>query len=138
MSKDSEHMHQANLFVWAGLVQKQRPEMEAMYAIPNGGDRRVATGARLKREGVKPGVPDVHLPVARGGHASLYIEMKAEGGRVSKAQEWWHEILRKYGHCVKVCLGFNEARRTVEDYLDGKIIREEEMNDEEKEEKTNC
>lgn len=52
------------------------------YHIPNGGLRSKREAARMKGQGVRPGVPDLCIPVARRGYHSLYIEMKAaEGGR---------------------------------------------------------
>jgi hypothetical protein len=59
--------------------------LEWMHAIPNGGtrggDKRSASiaGANMKAEGAKAGVSDLHLPVARQGYQSFYIEMKAPG-----------------------------------------------------------
>ena len=37
-----------------------------MFRIPNGGSRHPAEAARLKAQGVKAGVPDLCIPVARG------------------------------------------------------------------------
>ena len=58
--------------------------MKLLHHIPNGGNRDVVEARHLKQQGVKKGVPDLHLPVARGSYHSLYIEMKAETGRTSQ------------------------------------------------------
>lgn len=114
----SEHIEQKNLVEWAEIMAKKNPELRTLYAVPNGGDRHPATAARLKAEGVKPGVPDLVLPVARGGFHALYIEMKRQhGGRLAWPQKWWHSILAEQGNKVEVCHGFDEARRAIEDYL---------------------
>lgn len=39
--------------------------------------RDKATAVALKRQGVKAGVPDICLPVARNGYHGLHIELKA-------------------------------------------------------------
>ena len=64
----TEHIEQALLFKWATFSSGKYPELEYMFAIPNGGYRHYRTAADLKSEGVKSGVPDIMLPVARGGY----------------------------------------------------------------------
>ena len=74
--------------------------------------------ANLKQQGVKPGVPDIFLPVARKGFHGLYIELKrAKGGTVSKAQQEMLIALRCEGYAVEVCYGCEEAVRVLEGYL---------------------
>lgn len=62
--------HEANeqeaLFRWTVFVRGRFPEIELLYHIPNGGSRNKLEAANLKRQGVKAGVPDLCLPVARG------------------------------------------------------------------------
>lgn len=89
-----------------------------MYHIPNGGSRTKAEAGRFKAEGVKSGVPDICLPVAREQYHGLYIELKRrEGGRLSEAQKLWIEALRKLGYWAIVCRGWEEAAREIERYL---------------------
>ena len=72
----------------------------------------------LLRQGMKPGVPDIMFPVARGGYHGLWIEMKRkDGGRLSPEQRWWQKALLEEGYAVAVCKGFDEARETIEWYL---------------------
>ena len=94
------------------------PELENMFAIPNGGYRHYRTAAELKEEGVKSGVPDIMLPVARGGYNGLFIEMKrTTGGRVSETQQKFLKSLNDNGYLAVVCKGFEEARETILRYL---------------------
>ena len=102
---------------WVKLVKAQAPDLELLYAIPNGGHRNKIVAAKLKKEGVKAGMPDLHLPVARQGFNSLYIEMKAQGGRVSPAQSEKIEALTQAGNAVYVCVGADAAIRTLSDYV---------------------
>lgn len=55
------------------------------YAVPNGEYRSKRTGAKLKRMGVRAGVPDFAL-VLPGGQAA-FLELKTPKGRLSKAQK---------------------------------------------------
>ena len=50
----------------------------------------------------------------------LYIEMKAQGGRLQPSQREWLEKLRRMGYCCRVCFGCEEAERVLEDYLEGR------------------
>ena len=116
----SEHAEQVALMQWAGLAEGHRPLLGLLHAIPNGGQRHPAIAAKLKREGVKRGVPDLCLPVARCGLHGLYLELKAADGRLSDEQKRWRDMLIAQGYGVAVVYGFEEARAVLEDYLDDK------------------
>lgn len=119
----SEHQEQSALFRWAAINQARVPEMHWMFAIPNGGHRHPAVAGKLRAEGVKPGVPDICLPVARHGFHGLYIEMKApggrgrRGGRVNDKQGDWHTFLRVQGYQVEVCVGWEAAAQVIANYV---------------------
>jgi len=116
--KNEEAIEQQTLFQWAALASTNRPELKLLHHIPNGGKRNIVTAVKLKREGVKAGVPDIFLPVPRGSKHGLYIEMKAEKGRLSENQKWWLKELKKQGYETAVCFGWEEAKETIERYLD--------------------
>ncbi len=116
----SEHAEQAALIQWAEMVQTQRPELGRLYAIPNGGKRSLQVALALKREGLKAGVPDLCLAVARSGYHALYIEIKAQDGKLSLNQKRWRDNLIAGGYGVAVAHGFDSAREIIEDYLDDK------------------
>jgi len=117
-SKATESQEQRALFQWATLRSGRYPELALLHHIPNGGSRGKIEAARFKAEGVKAGVPDIFLPVPRGEHHGLYIELKRRhGSRISQAQAWWMEHLLGQGYCVAVCHGWGEAARVIEDYL---------------------
>lgn len=113
----SEHGEQSALFEWAAYQEGRWPEIRLMYAVPNW---RVEEKHRayLAAEGVKSGVPDICLPVARGWYHGLYIEMKVVGGKPSTEQLWYKEELEKQGYYVAICYGFEEAKQTIEEYMD--------------------
>lgn len=115
----SESYEQETLFKWMELQMKKRPELQLCFHIANGGSRGKAEAARFKAEGVKAGVPDLFLPVARGPYHGLFIEMKRQkGGKVSDAQKAWISALTVQGYLAVVCYGWKDAAELIEDYLD--------------------
>lgn len=114
----TESAEQQALFRWAAYSQARYPELRWMFHIPNEGKRSMIRGAQMRMEGMKKGVPDVCLPVARGGYGALFIEMKrTRGGRLTQEQAQWAEGLREMGNRVERCNGWEEAVRVIEDYL---------------------
>ena len=113
----SEASEQRALFQWANIIVGQIPELTLLHHVPNGGKRDKVTAALLKAEGVKSGVPDVCLPVARGGYHGLYIEMKAGKNKLSVNQETWLKQLTLQGYCTAVCYGWHEAAEVITKYL---------------------
>ena len=114
---DDESGHQEALFCWAAYQLGRMPELEYMYHVPNGGRRDAATAAALKRQGVKAGVPDIHLPAARGEYHGLYIELKAGKNTTTAKQKGWLSFLRQQGYFTAVCYGWQAAAELIEKYL---------------------
>lgn len=113
-----ESDEQEALFQWAELQAAKYPELKLMYHIPNGGKRYIGEAVKLKAQGVKSGVPDVFLPVAKKTYHGLYIELKrAKNGRVSEKQKEWIAALRKQGYQAEVCCGWEEAAKTILAYM---------------------
>lgn len=118
----SEHTEQAVFF---GRVDWMLPAeiADCVYAVPNGGKRDPRTAARMKAEGVKPGMPDVNCDVAASGWHGLRIELKREkGGSVSPAQRQRHGALRAQGFRVEVAEGADAAWAVLCEYL-GRDVR---------------
>jgi hypothetical protein len=114
----NEHAEQVALVAWARLHEHRLPGLALLFAIPNGGRRDAVTGARLKAEGVKAGVPDLFLPVARRGFHGLFIELKAPGGSPTPEQRGWITRLRLAGYSAEVCCGWEAAALTLTHYLE--------------------
>ena len=113
-----EEIEQEHVFLWASMEERAYPELAMLYAIPNGGKRAIKTAIALKAQGVKSGVPDMCLPVSRGGYHGLYIELKRQkGGVVSETQKSWITALAKQGYKAVVCRGADEAIGTIKEYL---------------------
>lgn len=116
----TEHQHQAALFKWANMQAATMPELALMFAIPNGGQRNIIVATRLKAEGVKSGVPDIFLPVARGGAHGLFIELKTTKGKPSGNQREWIGDLAFMGYSAVFCYGWEDAKDTILEYLANK------------------
>ena len=121
--KRSEHEMQKAIFAWARCYEKQVDGLELMFAIPNGGHRRKSTAARLKAEGVKPGVSDICLPVARGGYHGLFAECKVGKNRLRKNQADFLESMGRQGYFTAVWWTFDQAKSNIVNYLSGAIRR---------------
>lgn len=80
------------------LPSERFPELALLYHVPNGGSRNKIEAARLRAQGVKSGVPDLCLPVARGGN---------------------HGLLEQ-GYAAAICKGWQEAASVIIDYLQRK------------------
>lgn len=110
----SEHAHQKAYFAW---LQTQRiPGLDLTHAIPNGGPRSKAAAGKLKAEGVRAGVPDVQLPIARGGFIGLAIEFKHGDGNPTKEQRERINRLQQEGWCATVCWDWQAAARVTLGY----------------------
>ncbi|SHI23728.1 VRR-NUC domain-containing protein [Sporobacter termitidis DSM 10068] len=115
-----ESEEQQSLFQWADVMSCRYPEMRMLYHVPNGGYRNKSEAARLTAEGVRRGVPDVCLPVARGDYHGLYIELKRrKNSVVSEDQRRWINSLLEQGYQAQVCYGWIEAKEAVLKYLKG-------------------
>ena len=112
---DEEHRIQAACVNWFRL---QYPtHASALFAVPNGGRRDKVSGAKLKAEGVLPGVSDLILLLPRGRHHGLLIEMKTERGKQSQAQRDWQRDMVHRGYKYLVIRSIDEFIDMVTDYL---------------------
>lgn len=86
------------------------------------GTRVISTGgARMKAEGLVPGVADLLLLVPRGGFGCLAVEMKtpAKSSRQSERQIEWERAAVKAGNRYCVCRSLEEFMAVVREYLCG-------------------
>jgi hypothetical protein len=123
----TEHDEQASIIEWASRMQLERPELGLLFAIPNGAKlpyRKDAHGRRyspqaqkLKAEGLRSGVPDLFLPVARGGFHGMFIELKVGRNRPSEVQAEYLDRLAEQGYYAAVCWGAEDAIGAILAYL---------------------
>lgn len=113
---DEEHHIQVACVRWFRL---KYPHLSPrLFAVPNGGRRDGVTGARLKAEGVIPGVSDLILLKRNRYYCGLLIEIKRANGRQSDAQKWWQKEVCADGEFKYVlCRGLDDFMREVDDFL---------------------
>ena len=108
--KKPEFREQARLVAalrktWAGIERDD--EAPVIFAIPNGGSRDAREACNLKTQGVLPGMPD--LGILCPGGRTIWIEMKAEDGRVQMHQHSLHSHISLLGFAVIVAYSAEEA-----------------------------
>lgn len=120
-----ERDDQANYFTWLEYQRYRSLRIaDYAYAIPNGSYRgadrvKAAIHAQgLRRQGMKPGVPDVCIAIAVAPYHGCYIELKRIGARrPDKDQVKWHVRLIEQGYFVAVCFGFAAAQKETVRYF---------------------
>lgn len=116
--QEREHQLQVQCVKW---FSQAHPELKGrLFAVPNGGRRDRATGARLKEEGVIAGVADLILLKTNSLHGALLIEMKTaeRNSRQSAAQkEWQHAVTSEDEYKYIVVRSLETFIAAVEDYL---------------------
>lgn len=116
--KKSESTEQERVISWALFNEYRCQELKMLFHVPNGGSRNKAEAANLKRQGVKSGVPDLCLTVAKNGYHGLFIEMKYGKNKTTKEQKEWLKNLSESGYKTAVCYSADEAIREIARYLD--------------------
>lgn len=106
----TEHEEQRELVRW---FRQTWPGVR-IFAIPNGGQRSIATAGRLKAEGVSSGVPDLFIPAWM-----LWVEMKrVKGGSLSAEQKDWINYLESVKFYCIVGKGADDAKAKISDFFE--------------------
>lgn len=108
-----EDEEQEAIFRWASYI----PELETMYAVPNGQYRPKNIAVKLKRQGVKSGVSDICLPLPKGKYHGLYLELKVGKNKPTENQKEFLKKVISVGYCGVVCYGFEDAADVITSYL---------------------
>jgi hypothetical protein len=119
MKSDVEHKIQS---AFIKLARMWLPDERIVYAIPNQGEGSKVQGAKFKREGRLPGIPDVFVAWARLGYNGLYIEFKKpkpNKSYLSTSQKTVIPQLRNAGYCVAVCRDAEDAFNLLRRYALG-------------------
>jgi hypothetical protein len=98
-------------------------QLHLLFHTPNGGKRTDAEAGIMKAMGVRAGVSDLHLPVAKLDDLGqpecigLWIELKKPGEKPNSDQYWWMKQMHRQGHKVAVHTTVYGALKEIADYL---------------------
>jgi hypothetical protein len=115
----TEHDIQSRFFEIMRFYETILPEAKYVFSIPNGGLRHIVVAKKLKKEGVKKGVPDVFIPVPKKGYYGFFIEFKTPKNRknVSKEQKEYSSFLINQNYRYEIYCDAEEAAEEVLCYL---------------------
>ena len=113
----SEFVEQSHVVEW---LKMKHPEI--LFTISCAGLNGRMMG-RAKKMGYSKGTPDLFLFTKNKKYSCLFIELKTKKGIISKEQKEWIGNLNKIGcYYATVCYGFDEAIKTIEDYINDKEL----------------
>lgn len=121
LTDEDEDQAQIKIFNWAKDNEDRYPCLHWMFHVPNGEYRPKATGAKLKRMGVKPAVPDIWLPHPVGRYNGLVMELKRfdRSNKPSPDQLEWLDWMGLSGWIAIVAYGSQSAITSIANYITG-------------------
>ena len=108
----------------ARYLAKALPPGYVWTTFPSGGGGRIR-GARLKQQGLKPGMPDMVVfepwenwmdKADPANSPVLWLELKAKSGSLSQAQKDVHKQLKALGHQVDTCRTLEQVQHALADF----------------------
>jgi len=122
---------QKAVFDWAKLyrmpdhedLEKNSKLSDYLFAIPNGaflaGNKiqRARQMARLKSQGLKPGVFDLMLNIARNCYYGLDMELKIVNNKLSSRQKEWRDRMDKAGRYTVICYDLDQVKEAIDEYI---------------------
>jgi hypothetical protein len=87
--------------------------------FPNEGKRTTRYGAFLKALGMRPGVADLFIAMARHHYHGAWIELKSASGVLSPLQNEFLADMTQQDYYTKACWGVDEAIETIKWYCFG-------------------
>lgn len=103
----SEHLIQVSCVNW---FKREYPNY-LIFSIPNGELRHKTVAIRLKAEGLLSGVPDLCIITDK---KLLWIELKAEKGRLSTNQKEVQKKLQELNQEVYTCYSFDDFKNLLQ------------------------
>lgn len=111
---------QAKVVEWAHHAYRTRsdlyPLLRRLHCSLNGVKLSRTQAGIAKGQGMLKGVPDLFLPVPRGGYAGLYIEMKHGGNNPTPEQARFLQESVDCGYQAAVCWSAAEAIAVIQIY----------------------
>lgn len=116
---------------------------EAIFHSDFGSGIKLTKGQAIKQKKQNGGIrgwPDLFIAEGRGKFRGLFIELKKDGTRLKKKNgEWASEhiaeqarilhALQDRGYKARFAVGFDEAKKIIDEYLGGEGFTREEVKD---------
>lgn len=115
--KSSEDDELIAFFKYIEWQSNKDLRLSYIYHIANERRSSWAAGKRLKKNGVKAGVPDVFVPIPTKKHPGLYMEFKVDHNKPTDRQEYFLTGLASLGYVTKVVYSATEAIDVLNRYL---------------------
>ncbi len=111
-----KQLNRPKVIAWARANENNYPYLWMLHSSLNGVKMTKAQAGRAIAQGMLSGVPDLFLPVRRGGYAGLYIEMKWGKNTTTPNQKTYKADVESQGFLAKVCYSAKEAIEVIQKY----------------------
>lgn len=108
-----ETLAMITIFDWVRLMRFDK----FIWHTANERKTSKASGALLKRMGVKPGVSDITIARPSNGYYGAFIEVKAGKNKPTELQLDFIKTMNAEGYYATVCYGADETIHTIKKYL---------------------
>lgn len=109
-------------------LRYQYPNVEFMCDLASGMKLTMGQAVKAQRMRSTKGWPDLFIAAPSGAYHGLFIELKREGERLKKKDGSWasehiewqntiHEKLLRTGYMACFAVGFDEAKKVIDDYF---------------------
>lgn len=115
--KRKEDEELIKFFECVAWYKKTIPELDAVFHVANERKASIQTHIRLKKKGVKSGIPDVLVLIPNDNYHGLMIEFKSQKGKVSESQEKMLKLFHALGYCVRIAYSADDAIIILKTYL---------------------
>lgn len=107
-----ESIHKA-IMQW---VRQQPSIAKLVLHFPNEGKRSARYGKLMKDLGMRPGVSDLFIPMARHDYIGAWIEIKTSKGIVSKEQSLFLQDMIRQNYFIFVCRSIEMGIKIIQWY----------------------
>ncbi len=110
----TEEQIQTSCITWFNF---HYPKYKDLLVHHHNNPRNPVNGARLKKLGLKAGIPDLVLYVPNSDYYCLFIEMKNEKGRLSAKQKEYKKLLQEQGYKWELCRSKEDFKKIISNYI---------------------
>lgn len=108
---------QSSFFAWVVLFEPKYPELSLCFATLNGVKLPIGLAVKVKRQGMRRGVPDIIFLCKRGDKSGIVAEFKTTKGLISEEQKTFLLKAKVQSFETYVWRSVKQAISDVEEYL---------------------